>query len=140
MQAYVIDLAEVKERAFNNSGLVFEVIGGHGLSRYPEIKERVIDLGRAQNNNMTDYRIRSETHTLKFNCLVAEEKISHPLHSVFLVYSLTEMGTIIYSQKYGKPPVMSERDRIIADYGNLEDGYAIKAIAEMFINAGYYTT
>ena len=150
MEAYVVDLAEIKSQITSYMWPIVEAIGGHGISKYVAIETKTFELWegsewqveheKAKRGKLTNSRIRMAVQYLAKLGVIEDEKISDPLQSHFLVYHLTPMGTQIYNDKYEKRPVLSEWDKLVADHDNAEHGYGIISIAEMFESSGFFTS
>ena len=150
-EAYMINLASVKDNMEDYSWLIMDAIGTYGLSQYPIIEEKTLELWetseykkefiqKGRGDQFTKARVRMTIQNLVMLGLLQKEQINTPLQPIAHIFSLTAMGSQLYKEKYGKAAILSESDKLIADHDNLEHGYGIMSMAEMFKASGLYTT
>lgn len=124
----LFDLNEHTKRFSDLHWKVLRIIG-EGHSRLSVIKEHLTE----EEAN----KVRPVLTELNVVC-IAQDKCSTPIVKNFTAYSLTLQGKQIYKHKFGKEPVMSEKDRIRAEHTSLEHGYGIYFLANILKEKSKY--
>jgi hypothetical protein len=148
-EAFMVNLTEYKEKMTDIAWLVLDAIGAFGLSRYAEIETKTIELfessglreeyiQKKKSVSITGGRVRTTIQSMENLGVVQREVIATPMISKLIVYSLAPMGTHLYKDKTSKDPVLSERDKVVAEHDNIEHGFSIRAVAEMFETSGHF--
>lgn len=132
---HVIDLNKYAEKLDDLGWLIIEIIGSQGLSRYNLIEAEVIN---RKDLSYTKSKVRNAIFAVNKLDAIEKEKVSAPLHPNLYVYRLSETGAHLYKNKFNKNPVKSEMEQIIAQHDNLEHGYGILDVAEIFKETGNY--
>ena len=144
VEAMMVDVGDIRERMNERKWLVLEVIGSTGYYERSQLKTAFIDLYKKRNasdRKITDGGFSYELKNLvDLGVLILDTNIQHPLKSNFGVYSLSEIGKRLYEQQFGKKPVASERDALIAQHDNLEHGLGIKTLKEIMEATGSFST
>jgi|GEM_PF-1199048 len=141
-EAYMVNLAETKAQMTEVEWVLMDAIGAHGLSQYLQIEAKAQDLWLKSNEldseRLTNFRIRMGLQKLINLQAVRHENVFTPYVSKLAVYSLAPLGAHVFKSERGEEPVLSERDKIIAEHDNIEHGYSIMAVREMFEEGGYF--
>lgn len=124
---HVIDLSVYKDKLTELMWRVLELIGKEGLSAYTEIESRINDMA----SDVTKATVRMSVRSLLSMGLLAQEQISDPIRSKFMVYRLSEIGHRLFKEHFGTAPVLSELDIIISQHDNPNHGYGILALAQI---------
>lgn len=132
--AHQVDLVEFEKKMSEIDWAILKVIGSKGVSRYGQIEEEFLKENPKQNSS----RCRVSVAVLKNIMLLNCEKVSNPLKGSFNVYQLTDIGSRIYKDKFGKMPVISEMDSIMAEHDNCSHGYGIRLVTEMLQEKGTF--
>ena len=132
---YRINLSDYEKKMNAISWSVLELIGKEGMSTHNPIEERLIT---DHKGDLTKGRIRMTIRGLISMGILEDEKVNSPLKPKMMVYSLTDMGATLFEEKYGKSPVLSEAEKIIAEHDNLIHGYGIKTLADLIRSFGIY--
>lgn len=144
VEAMMVDVGDIRERMNERKWLVLEVIGSTGYYERSQLKTAFIDLYKKRNDSdrkITDGGFSYELKNLvDLGVLILDTNIQHPLKSNFGVYSLSEIGKRLYEQQFGKKPVASERDTLIAQHDNLEHGLGIKTLKEIMEATGSFSS
>jgi len=144
VEAMMVDVGDIRERMNERKWLVLEVIGSTGYYERSQLKTAFIDLYKKRSDSdrkITDGGFSYELKNLvDLGALVLDTNIQHPLKSNFGVYSLSEIGKRLYEQQFGKKPVASERDALIAQHDNLEHGLGIKTLKEIMEATGSFSS
>lgn len=135
-----VDANELKERMTDRRWYILEVIGTYGFCEGSEITDYVLE-HYDKSDSLTENGVRYEIKNLVTSgCLLMDNSIEHPLKSRFAVYSLSDIGRRLYADHFGKEPVLSERDLLIAQHDNLEHGIGIKCLKSILEKSGGYET
>lgn len=134
-KSYRINLGDYEKKMSTISWRIMELIGIDGISTYSQIEEAVIT---ESNGDITKSRLRMTVRGLTSMGIIRDEKVNIPLKPKMMVYYLTDMGNALFEEKYGKAPVLSEAEKIIAEHDNLIHGYGIKTLADLIRSFGIY--
>lgn len=129
-------LNEFEEKISEVGWILMEVIGKYGYSTTKDIVNKGLELS-GNNPKITAPRLTSNLSDLEKNHILRKEKIPTPFAQM-TVYTFTEEGVMIYKGKFGKSPVISEADRLIAEHDNLIHGYSIRDCARAIEAAGFF--
>lgn len=110
------------------------ILGDKGLTEYPEIKTELVALTEKK---VSDSAVYNAHNGLLASGIITAEKIRAGSRW-FLGVELTQLGSQIYVEKYGKAPVESEMRALIREHDNLRHGYAIKDASRMLSDTGRY--
>jgi hypothetical protein len=149
-EAFVVDLAERRKKMTDLAWIILETVGAHGLSRYAEIDAMTLELydksglreqyeKQGKMAKMTSARVRTTLQSMENIGVLQRESIATPFVSHLLLYSLAPMGTSLFRDRFGKDPVLSERDKIVAEHDNVEHGFGIVTVSEMFRESGFFS-
>lgn len=131
---HVIDLSVYKNKLTELMWHVLELIGKEGISAYTEIESRINDMA----SDVTKATVRMSVRSLLSMGLLAQEQISDPIRSKFMVYRLSEIGHRLFKEHFGSPPVLSELDIIISQHDNPNHGYGILALAQILRDSNQF--
>lgn len=134
IMSHTVDLVEYEKKMSEYDWAALKVIGDSGVSRYQMVEEMFIQAMPDASKN----RSRIAMSNLTNIGLLNSEKVTNPLKGTFNVYQLTDMGSRIYTDKYGKTPTISEMDRIIAEHDNCQHGYGIRLVTELLEEKGTF--
>jgi len=129
-----INLSEIEEKFDDMMWEMVEVIGKEGISKYTEIAAVIKKRSLYYSKN----KLQSGAKLLAAMRVLKEDRISTPFGAKFHVYSLTDIGNLIFQHRFGKKPVISESALLKSSYISLEHGYGIKGLREVLINSGRY--
>lgn len=141
MTTMQVDIAAIDKRITTRGWLLIEIVGSFGLCEGSDIIAKAIELSQERNpgSPATNSAFRYELMTLSSaGCFFADNSVAHPMKSRFVVYSLSDIGNYLYTSHFGKQPVVSERDVLIAQHDNLEHGFGIKCLKNIIENSGAY--
>lgn len=134
-----VDANDVVRRMNDRQWYILEVIGTTGMCEGTEIMEYAREHFPEGSDKLPESAIKYAMKTMTdTGCLIADMSVNHPLKSRFAVYSLSDIGKRIYTDHFGKEPVLSERDRLIAQHDNLEHGIGIKYLKSILEKSGKY--
>ena len=131
---HVVDLKKYEDKLDDISWLILDIIGSLGYSRYNMIEEEVLKREPSYSNS----KVRNTIFAITKLDAIARERVSTPMHPNLYVYKLSDIGVRLYKDKFGKNPVKSEMEQIIAQHDNLEHGYGILDVAEIFKEQNRY--
>ena len=134
MKAHVINLKEYEEKLDETGWMVMESIGKEGVSTYSDIEASVLK----KEPDITANKIRVSIGILFNIGLIHKEPVKNPLKGTFYIHQLTAMGSQVYKDRYGLPPIPSEMDKIMAEHDNCVHGYGIKFVAEVLRENGEF--
>lgn len=130
-EVYGDKLKEMVSKISDDNWLILKVIGETGKSRVVELTGTIVDefnnAGKVINARSIVNKI-SDLHNIG---AVLKQVILTPMSSSMAIVSLTAEGRILYKKKYGKEPVDSEIEKIIAEHSTPEHGYGILQCAEI---------
>lgn len=133
-----VDVSVIEQKLNDRSWYLLEAVGSTGLCEGSEIIDAVIS--SHPDESFTNNGLRYELMSLSNNgCLLADMSIAHPTKSRFAVYTLSDIGRRLYISRFGKDPVVSERDKLIADHDNLEHAFGIKCLKHALEISGEYS-
>ena len=137
-----VDANDIVRRMNVRRWYLLEVIGTTGMCEASEISDYAKkNYKQTDGEKITENGIRYEMKALTDSgCLISDSNVTHPLKSRFAVYFLSDIGKRIYLDHFGKEPVLSERDRLIAQHDNLEHGIGIKYLKGILEKSGKYET
>lgn len=136
-----IDTNEIAQKLSDRHWLVLELIGSTGMCEGAEIVDAAIAALQTANDSekMTASGFRYILMGLvNFGCLTMEQ-VAHPTKPRFAVYSLSTVGRTVYATHFGKQPVVSERDILIAEHDNLEHAFGIKMLKSILESNSMYS-
>lgn len=131
---YLEDLKEYEKELKPIEWELLQLIGSTGVSIQKDIVEELM-------KKDVEYRDSTIRNCIKrlFNMhLLAKETVVTPLRGTLILFRLDEKGVIIYQMKFGKEPVKSEMERIIAEHDSYAHGYGILEIASILKEKPYY--
>ena len=134
MRAHVVNLQEFADRMNDMKWEILYAIGNDGFSKYPDIENSIVE----RNPEMAGPTIRKATSELESMTILSHDKIRLPLTPISYIYRLSEIGSRLYFEHFGKKPVVSEVEKIIAEHDNVEHGYGIIDVATMLTEKGWY--
>jgi predicted DNA-binding ribbon-helix-helix protein len=123
-----IDITETEKTLKYQHWTILKVIGETGACEISEIISLCSDSSKKDNNNLSESTIKHTCTALINKQCIGRDEIKHPIKSNFFVYSLTEIGKQLYTDKFGKKPVISEKNILIAQHDNLEHAFGIKEL------------
>lgn len=132
---HMIDLSIYQEKITDLMWHVIEIIGKEGISAYTEIEARIHDMTP---DLATKATLRMSVRSLFSMGLLAQEQISDPIRSKFMVYRLSEIGHRLFKEHFGVSPILSELDIIISQHDNANHGYGILALAQILKDSGKF--
>ena len=132
---HVVNLVEYEKKFTDVMWLILEVIGGDGLSKYPEIEKRV----KEKNQKLTDSPIRKSTTLLENMKMLAKETLTGlPSSPLVCIYTLSDIGMRLYKHKFGSKSVESEAAKVRREHDNLDHGYGIMEMQSILMATGRY--
>lgn len=135
-----VDANELQERMTDRRWFILQVIGSTGLCEGAEIIDHVLQ-HYDKDDSLTENGARYELKALVTSgCLLSDTTVKHPMKSNFAVYYLSDIGRRLYADHFGTEPILSERDRLIAQHDNLEHGIGIKCLKSILEKSGKYET
>lgn len=134
MIAHTVNLSEYEEKMGDISWMVMDIIGTEGKSIVSEIENSLFQ----KDPTIVASKLRTSINTLVNIGLLNREPVKIPIKGSLYVHQLTDMGSHLYKAKYGKAPVASEMDLIMAEHDNCTHGYSIKFLAEQLRESGVY--
>lgn len=134
MKAHTINLAEYEAKMSPESWLILEILGTSGYSLHADIENAVLQ----RDPTITNSKLRLNIGVLANMGIFNRESISSPTKGKLFIYQLTDIGSRLFKDKFGKNPVPSEMDIIIAEHDNTNHGYGIKFVAEILREDGFY--
>ena len=132
--SHLIDLAELEKRFNDSMWAVLSVIGGEGLTKYPEIEQKAVDI----NSGLARNKLRIAAKELYKMKVLDHESINLPVTPRVSVYKLSDIGVRLYQKKFEKAPVQSEMERVRQEHDNLEHGYGIMDLERILTESGRY--
>lgn len=93
---------------------------GEGASRYDEI----LNKAKREDPNYSDNNLRNAFKEIGPQ-VIETTKYATPFTPVFSIYRLTDIGKLLYKDKYDKNVSESEADMIIKEHTSIEHGYGI---------------
>lgn len=137
-----IDMKDIEEKMNDRRWAIMETMGKLGLCEGSEILLHVVNnYPDEKGQRLTESTVKYEIKNLIENgCIISDTSVKHPLKSKFAVYYLSDIGRRVYLDHYGEDPVMSERDRLIAQHDNLEHAFGIKTLKDILEASGAYET
>lgn len=130
--AHTVNLKEYEDKLNDTSWLILDAIGKERASRYSDIESYVMQ----HDAILTKNKIRVAIEILTNIGLLNKEPIKNPLKGNLFVYQMTDMGSRVFKDKYGKLPAASELDQITAEHDNPNHGYGIRFIGELLRDSG----
>ena len=118
----VVDIEEIKKAMTELMWQYLDVLGSKGLTEYPEVRAEIV---RCAEKKTSDSAVYNAHNGMLASGLITAEKIKTGSRW-FLGVELTQLGSQIYVEKHGKPPVESEMRALIREHDNLKHGYTIK--------------
>lgn len=140
-QIVQVNIGSIEKNMNSRRWAILEIIGTTGLCEGGEIVSAAISLQqeRKDENIITENGMRHELmQMVTSGCLTMETNVNHPIKSKFYVYTLSEVGQALYIGHFGKDPVVSERDMLIAQHDNLEHGFGIKCLKKILEDSDTY--
>ena len=130
----VVDIGALKSAMTPVMWLYVQVVGDTGFTEYAEIRGEIIKRSQKKPSDSTVYNAHN---SLLSSGLITAQKILCG-NRWFLGVELTQTGTQIYAEQFGKAPVESEMRRLIREHDNVNHGYAIKDVARILEDSGKY--
>lgn len=118
----VVDIEEIKKAMTELMWQYLDVLGSKGLTECPEVRAEIV---RCAEKKTSDSAVYNAHNGMLASGLITAEKIKTGSRW-FLGVELTQLGSQIYVEKHGKPPVESEMRALIREHDNLKHGYTIK--------------
>lgn len=115
----LVNIKKNTEKWKNVHWIILRLLG-EGCSRYDEILKK----SQREDSNCNDNSLRNAFREIGPQ-VVKIEKYSTPFTPVFSVYSLTDIGKMLYKDRYGKNVSEPEADMIIREHTSIEHGYGI---------------
>lgn len=120
----MIDYKAYKNQMTNLMWQIIELMGKEGLCEFAEIRMRCFEGDTNQTVKLS--AVNSALNALKSMKAISQGiKINTGIRW-FYTYELEELGTRMYIDKFKKPPVESEIQRLIREHDNINHGYYIK--------------
>lgn len=130
----VVDMEQVKSTMTDLMWTYLRVVGEKGLTEYPEIKMTINEVSRKKISDSTIYNAHN---SLLSSGIITAEKIRTGSRW-FLGVELTQLGTQIYMEEFGKAPTEAEMRALIREHDNVRHGYAIKDASRILSDTGRY--
>lgn len=130
----VVDIEEIKKAMTDIMWMYLFVLGAKGLTEYPEIKTEII---KSMGKKTSDSAVYNAHNGMVVSGIVTADKIRTGSRW-FLGVELTQLGSQIYVEKYGKAPVEPELRALIREHDNLRHGYAIKDASRILMDTRRY--
>ena len=129
-----MDIGALKSAMTPVMWLYVQAVGDTGFTEYAEIRGEIIKRSQKKPSDSTVYNAHN---SLLSSGLITAQKILCG-NRWFLGVELTQTGTQIYAEQFGKAPVESEMRRLIREHDNVNHGYAIKDVARILEDSGKY--
>lgn len=133
--AHVVDLKIFMDKMSDVMWDVLYAIGTEGCTRYSEIEAEVL---KKNGEDFRKSKIRIATTDLVKMKLINVENVKLPLSPRTFLHWLSDIGKRIYKAKYGKQPVTSLVEKVIAEHDNVEHGFGILDIEKVLNDKGIY--
>lgn len=140
-QIVQVNIGSIEKNMNSRRWAILEVMGSTGMCEGSEIISETLALLKERNdsNIVTENGMRHELmQMVSSGCLNMDANVPHPLKSKFSVYAISEVGRALHYAHFGKDPVTSERDMLIAQHDNLEHGFGIKCLKKALEASGTY--
>lgn len=139
-QDFISDIeGKITPRAWS----VIEAIGTTGYFDITEIiskTQEIIKIKHIDGETITDAATKYELKTLCAADIITKEDLnSNPIKPNYSVYSLSEKGKILFTKKFGYPPVLSELQSLVSQHDNIDHGIGIKALKEVLEKSGQFS-
>lgn len=134
IRAHVVNLKEFADRMNDMKWEILYAIGNDGYSKYQDIENSIVE----RKPEMARPTIRKAASEIEGAAILTHEKILLPLKPISIIYRLSDIGVRLYVDHFGKKPVVSEVEKIIAEHDNVEHGYGILDVASMLTEKGWY--
>lgn len=124
---YTEDLTKIKEAMKGTGETILDVIGTKGSCTFEDISAEVLKVIP----DIKDAKIRTFLKLITNSGVLEEKVISTGFTPKLCIYAITDKGAMLYEEVHKKAPVMSLRDKIVAEHDNLEHGYGIIQLAKI---------
>ena len=129
-----VDLDEARKTLGQTEWDIIEIMGKTGISLYPEILQKCID-----EKNYTESKVKTAYARLESLKVIATDQVqtAKVKRGVRISDLTSEIGQLLYKEKFNTKPVESEKCRTIKDHGNLTHGYSIRETGIILESLGY---
>lgn len=137
-----VDINDVVNKMTPRRWYVMEVIGTTGLCEGTElIQYSEQNYPNKKTDTFTKAGITYELQQL-VSCgfLIQDKTVNHPLKPHFAIYYMSVIGRRVYLEHFGKDPVPSERDILIAQHDNYDHGVGIKSLKDILEKSQNFDT
>ena len=136
--AVTVKLSTIKDRITPLMKKVFIIIVSNGLSKEKEIKsiavEQIRDTEMLNYSTDTIYRSIKNLVTLGlFDVIPIPTGIR-----TFNLLRITDVGSLLYMNEFGKNPPESEMQKVISDHASYTHGYMIEEVKNILVQRGTY--
>lgn len=135
-----VSIEDIKGRMNDRRWVLLEVIGSTGMCEASDIINESLQLLMKRGDpSITENGMRHELLAITTNgCVDKDDSVTHPIKSKFSIYTLSDVGTRLYIDHFGKDPVVSEKNILIANHDNLQHGFGIKFLTQIIESTGQY--
>ncbi len=130
----VVDIAEIKQNMTPIMSAYLQIVGDTGLTEYSEIRTMV---NSKLDKKASDSTIYNAHNGLISSGIITSERISTGSRW-FIGVQLSQLGTQLYIEEYGRQPVESEWRCLVREHDNVRHGYAIKDVSRILADTGKY--
>lgn len=123
-----VGIDEVMNQIKDTGWEILRVIGEFGICERARITEKILREARIE----TSESKLNITYKSLYNLgLITNDNIKLSLHPNMCIHDLTANGSKIYTVKFSKNPVLSERVKIVKEHDNEAHGYGIKELLDV---------
>lgn len=128
----VIDVKEQLNKLDLYQEELIKVMGEYGLSEAKMIYEKT-----KERTNTSDTTLKAKFSDIEKKGFLEREEVSTFLRKKLALYSLSELGKIVYKKLTGQNPVVAEKDVLKRQHATLQHAYCIKDTATILEQLGY---
>lgn len=128
----VIDVKEQLNKLDLYQEELIKVMGEYGLSEAKMIYEKT-----KERTNTSDTTLKAKFSDIEKKGFLEREEVSTFLRKKLALYSLSELGKIVYKKLTGQNPVVAEKDVLKRQHSTLQHAYCIKDTATILEQLGY---
>lgn len=128
----VIDVVEQLNKLDLYQEELIKVIGEFGLSEAKMIYEKA-----KERTNTSDTTLKAKFSDVEKKGFLEKEEVSTFLRKKLALYSLNELGKIVYKKLTGQNPVVAEKDILKRQHATLQHAYCIKDTSTILEQLGY---
>ncbi len=130
----IVDIGALKKSMTPLMWQYVKTVGETGLTEYSEIRA---EIGKRSEKKFSDSTVYNAHNGLVAAGVITGEKIKCG-NRWFLGIELTQIGSQIFTEEFGKAPAESEMRVLIREHDNVHHGYAIKDVARLLTDTGKY--